>query len=409
MKIINFLTLAFLVLIINKFFSVGSFWHQEGQYNVADIGLLFTGIAISYLYFIKKHKLYNKIFLILVITYLFMVVLQILLAKINFNQSYLNGLIASRMQFYYLSYILIVFCLEDVSDIKRFLDFMTYLAVIAFILGIINFFIPGIISHYQDDRTIYRFEVARIFLPAMPLISFAAIYEISKLSINKEKKNLFFTLVLIAAHLVRMTRMRIIGVFSIIILSILLQKRIILGIVLCFIFVLSSSIINLVLPENVITKPFESSYEELTQSSGTWGERVGQSEFALQEFLKNPFFGNGAASLRNAIYQNDKYLAALSYYADLGYLAFMKSYGLIGVAWLIVLFLSIHRCLTKITINDNNMTIVVFCRNYFIFILGTSITLNHFMYEQGILLICIIMGCLDRLASISKESELNEN
>lgn len=409
MKKIKLITLALLVLIVNKFFSVGSFWHQAGQYNVVDIGIIFVGVSIFYFYFTKKHGLYNRIFLVLIIIYIFMVVLQIILAKLNFNQSYLNGFIASRIQFYYLSYILIVFCLDDLKDIKNFLDFITYLAVFAFFLGIVNFFIPGIIDDdYNQSKTIYRFGVQRLFLPAMPLISFAAIYEISKLTISKEKKNFFFTLILIAAHFVRMTRMRIIGVFSIIILSILLQKRIVLSIVLCFLLILSSIIVTSILPENIITKPFESSYEEVSHSSGTWGARVGQSQFALQEFFKNPFFGNGAASLRNAIYQNDKYLAALSYVADLGYLAFMKSYGLIGVAWLTLLFVSIHRCLKKIIITDSNEALVVFCRNYFIFILGTSITLNHFMYEQGIVLICIMVGCLDRLAAISREGTTNE-
>lgn len=394
---INFIVSLLILLCIYEFFNTEAWLHIAGVFNIADIGMVILILSLIFNTITKGFDVYKNIFSILIAIFIVMVLIQIILANMNFGQSYIDGIIASRLQFTYLTYFLFAFCLKDARDIEKFLNIVSLIAIAAIFLGIVNYFFPGILSHKKLEITRYRFGVERIFIPAMPLISFAAIWEISKVATKKGKLSVAFSIILIVAHFIRMSRMRTLGTMFILLLALVKGKRILIICIFASLFVISSITIVHFLPENVFEKTFSSSYEELAESSGTWKSRMLQMKFAFSEFKKRPIFGGGVGSLRNVDLQKNQYLFALSYKADIGYLAWLKAYGILGFIWLVTLLFSIFYFIKKVGANNENKTVRTFIFNYFIFLVGTSVTLNHFMYPQGIILMCFLLGALYNL------------
>jgi hypothetical protein len=170
MRKINFIILLLILLCIYEFLNTAAWLHIAGVFNIADIGMVILALSLIFNTITKGFDVYKNIFSILIVIFIVMVLIQIILANMNFGQSYIDGIIASRLQFTYLTYFLFAFCLKDARDIEKFLNIVSLIAIAAILLGIANYFFSGILSHKKLEITRYRFGVERIFMGQPELV-----------------------------------------------------------------------------------------------------------------------------------------------------------------------------------------------------------------------------------------------
>lgn len=242
-----------------------------------------------------------------------------------------------------------------------------------------------------------RSGIVRGFLPGMDIISFSLIWIFTKWNSSKKAQiqNVSTIIVLTAAHFFRQSRMRIISVFLTIVVSLVAKKKWLHICALSFLFIIATSILSYTMKENIIFDIFLSAYNEFTTESGTWAPRIKQIKTSLNEFMNHPLFGSGVSAIRSV---SDNFssllhikLQEISYKHDLGYIHFLKSYGLVGALWFLLFFgIQILMCYKTKRYTSYEDTIVIdFCLNYIFFVLISFITLNQLMFPQRIVLICL--------------------
>jgi hypothetical protein len=101
------LFLLLLVFISDRFFHLGAWWYSSGVFNVTDVGnaLIWVGVLFAFSFSVDRKDFWNPITL-LIVSYVFFVSFTIVLAHFNYGQSFFDGLVAVRHQFYYLTFFL---------------------------------------------------------------------------------------------------------------------------------------------------------------------------------------------------------------------------------------------------------------------------------------------------------------
>ena len=90
---------------------------------------------------------------------------------------------------------------------------------------------------------------------------------------------------------------------------------------------------------------------------------------------------------------------ALIHIADLGYASVLKGYGLLGLTWLFLflftLFTQGYRAYQQG--DAQQRTLALFALGYLLFVTISGLTINHFMFAEGILMLCLVAALLARL------------
>ncbi|OEU69192.1 MAG: hypothetical protein BA863_00130 [Desulfovibrio sp. S3730MH75] len=390
----------------NEFFNIGSWWHQSGVFNIADVGngLIWLGVFLVLILPGKRKILWNPISG-LIILYILFVCIHISLASLYYGQSLIDGLIGVRHQFYYLSFFMFLVLFDDTKKIVQLLDILVVVSFVLVILAVINHFGPTIFHHKWAEGHGIRSGITRAFIPGMSVISFSLLWAFAKWinSENTKKLSRESTIFLFAAHFFRQTRMRLIGVIMIMTSLLVIKRK---WVPLLFLLILSGisfGIIEATMEDNVMVNLFSSVYEDVVEQTGTWKPRLEQLELDLWEFKRHPWLGSGASAIRSVTEQGGTRLqvkmAALSYKFDLGYTHWLKSYGMAGIVWLLLFFwfqFSMGLRAQKRCRGDDK-TLAMFALSYLGFVIVSFVTLNHLMHPDGIIMVCLSAAVIVRL------------
>ncbi len=410
----NFIIFYILIIIYfsNEGLNYGSWWHVEGVFNVADIGNALVWLGIFYLLAIGRKQGVPKSALDWLIPfYLFFVCVQIAIGSLYYNQPLFSSLAGARHQFYFVSYFLFLALFDSPSRIRAVLGAISILAVVALILGLINYFDGAFLNHKWAEGHGVRSGIDRAYLPGMPIISFAFVWVFSRWvdSPVKNKVAGVLSIILLAAHFFRQSRMRIFGVLLTGIGLLIFRKRYKALVISSIVGVVGVVSVGLIMEDNLVLSAFTSVSEDVDKGGGSWTGRVAQLEIAWQEFTENPYIGSGASTLRLDSQQISAYsreeIAELAAKADLGYLSWAKAYGIVGILWLISFF-SVLFLRARIAIKKNtnlNGDITSFSMAFLVFIITTFVTLNHMMFAHSILLVCITAAIIVRMSALRNE------
>ncbi len=149
-----------------------------------DIGLIMILLGLAHQIFIKRANLaiFSNAFTWLFLGYLILVMTQVALASINYDQTLIRGLQVIRHQFYYLSFFLFLLLLRTPEEICKLLNGLTIVALGCVILSIVEYSGFELFHHQFADIDKLRSGIVRADVPGMDLISLAYLWNVSRWS-----------------------------------------------------------------------------------------------------------------------------------------------------------------------------------------------------------------------------------
>lgn len=388
---------AYLFLVIalaHNLFSLFPVIHMPGMFRVSDFGIALIGLGLLY-YLLRSRDVRRLLnfFSWYIFLYLLLVGTQASLASFKYSQSILDGLIAGRHQFYYLSFLLFLLALNDTEKIRKFMGALTLAALALIIASIINYFEPTLF--YHDKAEEIRAGIVRAFIPGMGILVVTAIWQLSKYVQENRviTPSLWIFLALYGGIIFRQTRGRIIAVAAVVALMLLAHRRFKTLISFCFILLALVSILTLGAEKNLLLNAFETTYTELTQGGGSWKARVYQVETSWDVVRENFWTGSGGLVIRGTP-QGWGSLRNVAYAADLGYWVWLKFFGFPGMVLLSLIIFGFYRRVLKATPRGEESQIVLFASYHFTCILISMVTLAYFTSPPGIVMLCLTWAVL---------------
>jgi hypothetical protein len=382
----------------------------EGGFNLRDISLVLIWGGVAWLMFSGARLDVLKNFMSWsVVAYLFLIAAHISLARLYYDQSLVNGIIAARTQFMYVAFFLYMLLLKDSEEIAKLLDYLSVIAVGVLLLSVINYFIPVVFQHWRSEEwESTRAGIARVFIPATPLMNLAAIWMVCRWVGADRSRSTFglSALFLIGGHFFHQSRGPIFGlVAAVLVVTILTRRFAELRNILIAAFV-AGIVITVTLPENILLTPFTTAVEDVSEGTGTVEGRLVQLEHDIHEFMEHPWIGSGLIAIRTSEYRgvgiNAAELALATRKADLGYSHWVKMYGLAGILWLglFLYYLGTRSLRAYRSTRGMDNTVALFAVAYTSFIIITGVTLNHFLIPDRIIVFTLLAAIVVRLASL---------
>ncbi|PLW67045.1 hypothetical protein C0039_18685 [Pseudohalioglobus lutimaris] len=366
--------------------------------------LIFAGIFYQYVIRRQSFSIFSSPFSWLFFAYLFLVLIQAPLASINFNQSVLNGLVAVRQQFYYLSFFLFISVLKTPSDVFKFMKILTILSVIALILAAIDTFGPNIVRNQfdmGDGVSKIRSSIAVPTVPALNLISVIFLWQVSIWSFATDKSTRFWgrflTVFLAGAHVWQQGRWRLLSIVVAALSMLVLKRRIKLLFSLVLVGITAVVIAEYRMETNIFLNPFISGMETVKEQKGSAAARMRQLEVDLEIFEKYPYVGGGTLAIR--VNESDfsyRRKEEISRKADLGYTHLLKHLGILGIVWLVFFYilLWVYTILGSKNLPPEHQSITAFGYSYLVYFIVSFVMENHLMFPHSIILVCLVAAIL---------------
>ncbi len=401
--------IPFIFLCAYNFFDVLPFGHIEGSFNTIDVGI--AVIVLTLIFYVAgslESRLVNNAFALLVTLLLFLVVMHAGIASIKYGQSIFQGAVASRNYFYYLTFFLFLIMMKTPRQFIEVMKILNVLATIAVVLGVANYFGPVFLHHKWAEGHYERAGIVRAYLPGMQLISYCAIWSFCNLFVSgfTQLKSDAYSFFFLAAHVFRQSRMRLMGVVLILGALMLYQRKFTQIAIVLFMVIAGTVIMDVVMEKNIIMAQIELTEEEAGSKHGSWSGREQQVEFDIEAFLESPLIGASSSALRSnpeAYYGKTLteiyHLVSLAAQSDLGYVKWLKHFGIVGIVWLLMLYMKMFAyCRANIrTSAPEEYPLALFTASYFAFIVITGVTLNHWAMPNLAILLCFIMAANVRL------------
>ena len=407
-----------LITSVNNFYFLFPWSKIEGQFNTIDIGIVFLCIFIFFSFIKSKNLKYlRNPFSLFIIVLIFMVLINIFYTKYRYNISYLNAIVASRYYLYYFSFFFFLIALDSPKGIKNVLNLMTYLSIILVALSVINYFGPVIFYHKWAEGHFERLGIKRAFIPNMSMVSFCTVWSFCEMFSGSGKIGFssgWKSIYLLAAHIFRQSRMRLLSVLFVFLLLSVHRAKSKKMLQTAVVIIASASIIFFVLGQNLLKNQITMTYEEIKEKKGTWGGRVLFMKTVFNELMKSPILGTGASAIRanpeaykNLSKNKLQLFHVLGKQTDLGYLNWLKNFGLVGLIWLIMFFVTLLRYGLRVIkyFKDENESLALFGLFYSIFIFVSFLTINHLGMSDGIFHLCFTAAVLVHLDFLHKEKK----
>jgi O-antigen ligase len=399
----NYIVFFLLIFFSNFGFYLIPWSHMPGVFTMTDVGLLVILVSLLGIALYDSSRftvIFSNFGSYLIVLYILMILVTVSVASFNYNQSIFDGLIGIRDQLYYLSFFIFLSFFRTLNDAKSLLVLATYIAGFLVVISVFSYLTSyTIFYHKWAEGHGIRSGVVRAWIPAMPVIAMALFWNFSLIEESRAKKIravglfLFFC----AAFVFRQTRGHLIGIAAGIFGTWLMQGRY-LRLVVMSVFVLPIVVIIDLMTLGILSGLFVSTVNAISEESGTWAPRVSQIQFALSQIREHLIFGTGGDALRGIESSGAGTLGSVSYKADLGYLSFLKAYGLVGGLWLTAFFMYVFKGLrTARKTSLENALYLNFCAAYMLYVLVSFITINHFMYPSGIVSLMFVFALLVRL------------
>jgi hypothetical protein len=379
--------------------------------NTMDLAIGILGVWFVFVVLFRRRLLKNS-YSIMIVFLLIFVGFHIGYAVERFGVSLKNAAIGSRVFLVYLSYFMFLDLFDDEKMILRFLKWMMILALGAITVGLINYFGPEILYHEwaTEEGLRMRGGIVRAYFPAYWLVVYASLYAFSSFLGSERVRRfpLVFFFVSVGAIIFRQTRV-IFGAYTLVaffnVVKRLGSSR---GVALAVLGFVALCVVVVNFDRLVILKSnIEKTRLEFAESVGSWGGRVEQFRIAWELIQEGPLFGNGTSALRSNIEAYTEVSRAqaqkivrFSLHSDLGYAVWLKNFGFIGAVFLFILGVTLVRDLGKLGRGKQNREVVLFARNYILFVAISFVTINHLGHSDGIALFCstmaMIQSCLFR-------------
>ena len=400
--------LFLIILCANYFFYLIPYYHIPGKFNMWDVGngLIILAIIIQ-LFRNRNLSILNNIFSWFIFIYLLIIGIQIGLINIIWGQSLIDSFIAIRHQLYYLSFFLFLLTINTPDKIRYFIKILSFIGFFIVIIAIINYFNPGIFYYKWTYGHGIRGGIKRAFIPSMDIICLLFFWYLSRYILVHGNINLLWTVFYYFAIIFRQTRSRI-AVGTFVLLSFLLWHRkfkYLITLLCAFAFIIST--ITIVTGKNIFFYNLKSTIQDILHQQGTWAARMEQMKVSWELFKKYPWTG-AAAFLRIVEGVPEEKVGMIIAKTDIGYMAWLKCYGIPGIIWLFLLIFIFYLKNFKLlkTISVENLDIVYFNLLYFTFVILSFVTLNHFMKPFGIPLVCFVLSNTIVLSSIIEKSKI---
>ena len=324
--------------------------------------------------------------------------MQVSLAAMLYDQSLLSGLIRTRDQLYYGSFLFFLLLVNRRENADRLMNLLTILSIILICLCLVNYFGPTIFYHKSAEGSGIRSGIIRALVPGVSIILFAGLWHLVRYMNDKKATiwSLLFFLLAYAAVIFRQTRGRIIALTITVFLMLIIKKKYKLLVGLTCIVILVSALFATTLGQNILFNQFGLAHKEYTEKSGNWGARVKQAEFAWEIIKQHPFTGSGGLLIRDVPKERAtgemRWIAAG---ADLGYINWIKYFGLPGILWMMFFIVIFYKKLwTLLQKSTTDMVMANFAGFMFTYILIAEVTLDSFYRPSGILLLCVTLAML---------------
>ncbi|RJP83684.1 MAG: O-antigen ligase domain-containing protein [Desulfobacteraceae bacterium] len=402
-NLLNIYLTALLVFIYSLFYLVP--WaFVTGVIDIANVGLLLLLIGLSVSLFTSRRFTFLKNpFTVLIFLYLIFISIHVGLAAIHYDQAVIHGIIAVRWQFIYLSFFLFLFLLKDEAHIIGYLNLISVIAILLLLLSVIQYSGFPIFHHDKSEWESLRSGIRRVFIPGTPLIHLALIWKICCWVIDRKKSRPMISiqvLLLFTGMMFHQSRGPIIGILFtalVVFLSTRSYKKLMAGII---VGMISGSILMVATQQNLFMNAYSSTIHEVSEGSGTWGARLEQMKIDFEEFRKHPVIGSGLIAIRVSEYGTTMVQKAemneRTRLADLGYTHWIKLYGSAGAIWIVFfLYLLWSHSITAFRKSEGRARLLsLFVLAYTAFISLTGITLEHFLIEIRIILVCLVTAIL---------------
>lgn len=389
----KYLLLTFIIAVSNKFFSLAVL-DKQGFFRGTDLGILLIFLSLVY-YLTRTSNLgrLSNFFSWYIFSYFLLITIQASIACFIYEQSVLNGIIQARHQFYYLFFPLLLVTLRDEGAFSKFMAILTVFSIILIVLSVINYFGPTI---FVGDLALGRGErsgFVRAYVPGLQIIAMTGIWLFNKyLTQNKLVCPLLFIFLFIFSGVVfAQTRGILIPFTFILFLMLVLKKRTKLAVTAVIVFVVFLSTSSLILRRNVPLSLFQQTYTDIRYSEGTVRGRLEQVEQSLAIFKNTMWFGSGAITLRDA---SNSGLAAVAFDSDLGYIHWLKFFGIPGIFLFISMAFVFYRSLLRCLLRSNASPLLSFAGFHMTFILIAAVTQNYFTSTRKIPLLCLTWASL---------------
>lgn len=413
--------IPFIFLCTYNFFDVLPFGHVEGSLNTIDVGI--AVILLTLIFYAAgslESRLVNNAFALLVGIILFLVVMHTGIASIKYDIPLFQGVVASRNYAYYLTFFMFLLMLKTPRQFIEVMKILNVLATIAVILGVLNYFGPVFLHHKWAEGHHQRAGIVRAYLPAMPFISYCAIWSFSNLFASgfTQLKSDAYSFFFLAAHVFRQSRMRLMGIVLVLGALMLYQRKFTQIAIVLFMVIAGTVIMDVVMEKNIIMANIELTEEEADSKHGSWSGRERQIDFDIEAFLKSPFIGASSSALRSnpEAYRGKTlteiyHLVNLAAQSDLGYVKWLKHFGIVGIVWLIAFYIKMfaYSRANIRTSTPEEYPLALFTASYFAFSVVTGVTLNHWAMPNLVILLCFIMAANVRLYLHASDRQRRKN
>lgn len=384
-------------------FSLLPFANVRGVFHIKDIGNLLIWLGFVYYFFLylkKEHDLsiLNNTFTWLIFVYILFVIIQVSIAAMFYDQSLLSGFIRTRDQLYYGSFLLFLLLIDTRENADSLMNLLTILSIILTCLSLVNYFGPTIFHHKWGHGSGIRSGITRAFVPGVSIILFVGLWHLVRYLNDKRATiwSLLFFLLAYAAVIFRQTRGRTIALTITVFLMLFVRKKYRLLAGLSFIVISFSALFATTLGQNILFNQFGLAYKEYTETSGNWGARVKQAEFAWEIVKQHPFTGSGGLVIRDVPKERPtEEMRWLGYGGDLGYINWIKYFGIPGILWMMFFIATFYKKLWALLQKPTTDKVMANFAGYmFTYILIAEVTLDSFYRPSGILLLCVALAML---------------
>jgi len=352
--------------------------------------ILITGVW----YFFHKRDENEINFNKYVIAFMFIIGIALAYTLLH-GQPLMYGLGAARYYFFILFYF--VFMSRKIN-VERLFKLIIIVGAILFLLNNIQYIFFGKITIFYIIREGERAGVLR-FLVGGYFSTFALLITFGEYLKTRKKIYLGVAVYIFAIIALQgQTRMVVFGLVITILVMMYLAKFIDFAKILLFGVPTLVLVVWLlpVIQSSVIGKWYQLTKYEFTGRTGNIGIRFDTYEYYLSEFVKSPLIGRGVWNdgFRE---NNPEDLKDLGIHlSDIGIMSVLFHFGMIGVLWLIFVFIKIYKNIFPGKDRSNN-NVHYGLIGYFIYNIITMVTLNGITTRRCIIYLALVMAIVSQL------------
>ena len=358
---------------------------------------------------------------LIVLSFCLLLVLGIVMARAHFGQSIFTGFLKLRDNFNIILVFILFLLIDNEKDLSFVVRGLSLIVCVVGVLSVIQYFIPNVhIFSGKDIEGIYsgtkllRLGSYRLYFPAASLAVLLFCYTAGEIIIIDNPKFFYlkctFLLFLFTLFFMQQTRARLLTLSVVSLIAIFMGKKVrykIVATALVCLLVMIQLLFFSISGHGIISLKNSRIYK-LTQTvfsvfdkkqEASIRDRFIQAEMYTSYFQKYPICGAGTLAFGSPL--SKKY--GLYNTSDLGYLKLLCEYGLVGMTWLVWLFIYVFRK-SRVNLGDMNslkdlpdiyMGIMYGTRFFYLYVLVSMLTLPHFSRGHTITYMGISIALLD--------------